>query len=101
MINKKIIFSFFSLFFSWYLSGATLITGDKDAPEGATFSFSIKNNLMSPFGMFYVAANETITAHQEFTISRLNRGTTAFEPLTPEKVTLNGKDDENNPLFGA
>src|SRR5579863_39305 len=101
MINQKIVISFFTLFFSLHLSSAVLMTGDADAPEGATFSFAIKNNLISPFSAFYVAANEAVTTNKEFAISRLNRGATAFEPIAPAIVTLNGKADQNNPLFGA
>src|SRR5438477_2731921 len=100
MFNKKIIFSFI-LFFPLHLCGTELIKGDIDAPQGATFSFSIKNNLMTTFNAFYVAANETITnAGKNFAIARLNSGEKAFEPLAPEKITLNGTPDQNNPLFG-
>ncbi len=100
MINKKFIIPVCTLFFSLKLFCAVLIKGDKDASESATFSFSIKNNVINPFGAWYVAANEDVVTGKEFTISRLNRGTTGFEAITPETVTLNGKVDQPNPLYG-
>src|SRR5579872_2704877 len=101
MINKHILFSFLILVSSLPLHGTVLLTGDKDAPEGATFSFSVKQNFINPFGAFYIAANQTIESEgKNYTISRLNRGATAFEPLTPEIVTLNGTAEKINPLFG-
>ncbi len=77
------------------------MTGDKDAQEETTFSFPIKNNIMTNLGTFYVGANATITSNgKEYAISRLNRNARAFEPLTPEIVTLNGTAERSNPLFG-
>ena len=84
---------------SLYITSAELIEGDKDASEGTTFSFSVNKNFFSGNGSFYEAANETLTANQEFTLSRLMRGTKAFVPLTPETVSLNGSET-SNPLFG-
>jgi hypothetical protein len=100
-MNKKISISFLTLFLSLYLNSATLIKGDKDAPEGQTFSFSVNKNIFSSSGTFYEGANETITANQEFAISRLALGARAFAPLAPETITLNGTADSPNPLFGA
>lgn len=82
------------------LNSAILIRGDKDAPEGQTFSFNVNKNIFSTSGNFYEASNEIITANQEFTLSRLVRNTAAFAPLMPQLVTLNGNPETPNPLFG-
>ncbi|HSC25109.1 MAG TPA: hypothetical protein VLB80_02730 [Candidatus Babeliales bacterium] len=99
-MNKKIII--FLVIFSLYSSfnGAILIKGDKDASEGHTFSFNVYQNIFSPAGNFYEGSNEVLTTNQEFSLSRLLRGTNAFMPLIPEIVTLNGSSDVANPLFG-
>jgi len=80
--------------------GAVLIQGDKNAPEGQTFSFPVKENILSKNGTFYEGANE-IVIDNEFSLSRLIPGTTAFAPLTPATVNINGTPDVENPLFGA
>ncbi|HLC06931.1 MAG TPA: hypothetical protein VJJ26_01965 [Candidatus Babeliales bacterium] len=100
-MNKKIGISFLTLSLSLCLTSAELIEGDKDAPEGQTFSFSVNRNIFSSTGNFYESANENLTANQEFTISRLIRGTKAFAPLTPETITLGGVQNAPNPLFGT
>jgi len=99
-MNKKIgtFFATFSL--SLCLIGADLIEGDKDAPEGQTFSFNVNKNIFSPNGSFYEGANE-IVPDNTFSLSRLIRGSKVFAPLTPATVTLNGKENAENPLFGA
>jgi hypothetical protein len=80
--------------------GAVLIQGDKNAPEGQTFSFPVKENILSKNGTFYEGANE-IVVDNEFSLSRLIPGTTAFAPLTPATVNIKGTPDLENPLFGA
>src|SRR5579863_3642606 len=104
MIHKKIVATFFSLSLSLSLTGAVLVTGDTNAPAGATFSFGIAQNQFSVLGNYYVGANELLTTSQEFAFSRLAHGLTAFEPLAPATVTItNNKEilpDQPNPLFG-
>jgi len=100
-MNKKIGISLLTLSLSLCLISAELIEGDKDAPAGQTFSFSVNKNAFSSSGNFYEGANETLTANQQFSLSRLLRGTKAFAPLTPETIILNGNAGVTNPLFGA
>lgn len=82
------------------LHSAVLIKGNEGAPEGQTFSFSVKKNILSSNGTFYEGANE-IVPDNTFSLSRLALGATAFAPLTPEIVTLNVQPDQEDPLFGA
>jgi hypothetical protein len=104
MIHKKIVATFFSFSLSLSLTGAVLVTGDTNAPAGATFSFGIAQNQFSVLGNYYVGANELLTTSQEFAFSRLAHGLTVFEPLAPATVTItNNKEilpDQPNPLFG-
>ena len=100
-MNKKISISFLAISLSLSLNSAILIKGDKDAPTGQTFSFNVNKNILSSMGNFYEGANESLSANQEFALSRLLRGAIAFMPLTPETVTLNGNNGASNPLFGA
>lgn len=99
-MNKKINFFLLLSFFPFYLFNSELIEGDKNAPEGQTFSFSVKENILSQNGTFYEGANEVVIDN-EFALSRLIRGTKAFAPLTPATVNFNTKPDSENPLFGA
>jgi hypothetical protein len=99
-MNKKIITSFFTLLLTLPLNSAILIRGDKDAPEGQTFSFTVNKNIFSPSGNFYESTNEILTENQEFTLSRLVRGAIAFMPLMPQTINLNGNPNVENPLFG-
>lgn len=99
-MNKKISIFLITVSLSFYLHGAILMRGDKDAPEGQTFSFAVNKNIFSVTGNFYESANEILTANQEFTLSRLVRGAIAFMPLMPELVIFNGSPDRENPLFG-
>jgi len=99
-MNKKIS-SLLLLSISFSLHSAILIQGDKDAPLGQTFSFNVNKNILSSIGNFYEGADENLLANQEFSLSRLMRGATAFMPLAPETVSLNNQNDSNNPLFGA
>lgn len=98
-MNKKFGILFL-ITISLHLNSAILIQGDKDAPEGQTFSFNVKKNSFSPSGNFYESTNEILTENQEFTLSRLIRGARAFMPLMPELITLNGQSGKENPLFG-
>src|SRR5579863_176866 len=98
-MNKTII-TLFLITISSPLHSATLIQGDPNAPTGQSFSFAVNKNIFSPSGNFYESANEIITENQQFTLSRLIRGATAFTPLMPPLVTLNGKPETENPLFG-
>src|SRR5579864_6332202 len=100
MIHKKIISTFFSLSLSLSLSGATLVKGDKDAPTGTTFSFGIQQNQFSVLGNYYIGADETVTTSPEYAFSRLAHGSNTFEPLAPEKVTINALADQPDPIFG-
>ena len=98
-MNKKIT-ALFLITISLHLNSAVLIQGDKNAPEGQTFSFTVNKNIFSNSGNFYESANEIITENQEFTLSRLVRGAIAFMPLMPQLITLNGRLNTENPLFG-
>ncbi len=99
-MNKKITALLVITSITLSLNSAILIRGDKDAPEGQTFSFNVNKNSFSTTGNFYESSNEVLTANQDFTLSRLVRGATAFMPLMPELVTLNGQQEKINPLFG-
>ena len=99
-MKKKLILYLFALSASLPLTCAVLIKGDKNAPEGQTFSFTVKENALGKNGTFYEGANE-IVVDNEFSLSRLIPGTQAFVPLTPATVNINGKPDLENPLFGA
>lgn len=98
-MNKKIIISLLVLSLSLQTTSTELIHGDKDAPEGQTFSFAVNKNVFSPSGNFYEGAHEQVT-NNDYAISRLIRGTSAFIPLTPETITFNTVPDTPNPLFG-
>ncbi|HEX4068580.1 MAG TPA: hypothetical protein VHX42_00630 [Candidatus Babeliales bacterium] len=98
-MNKKIIL-FLTILLSLPLNSAILIQGDKNAPEGQTFSFTVNKNILSSSGNFYESANEILTVDQQFTLSRLVRGAIAFTPLMPQLVNLNGQPETENPLFG-
>lgn len=99
-MQKKIIISLLTLSLSLSLTSAVLIEGDKNAPTGQTFSFTVNKNFMSTSGAFYEGANEVVVDN-EYSLSRLNRGAKAFQPLTPATVTLNGNPETENPLLGA
>ncbi len=94
--------SLFTLSLCLYLNGTILIKGDKDAPTGETFSFSVNKNIISQkTGNFYESALTNITSNQEFALSRLMRGAIAFMPLTPETANVDSVPHSANPLFGA
>ena len=99
-MNKKISISFLLLSLSLSLNSAILIEGDANAPEGKTFSFTVKENILSTNGTFYEGAHEVVVDNQ-FSLSRLLPGTKKFAPLTPATVSINGTPDLDNPLFGA
>lgn len=97
---SKISFFFIFSLFPVYIFNSELIQGDKNAPAGQTFSFAVKKNIMSQNGTFYEGANEVIIDN-EFSLSRLMRGTKAFAPLTPATIDFNTQPNTENPLFGA
>ena len=99
-MNKKVGISLLTLSLTLYLNSAILIQGDKDAPEGQTFSFSVNKNAFGTSGTFYEGANEVVP-NNIFSLSRLVRGTKAFQPLTPEKAVVNDRGEIDNPLLGA
>jgi len=99
-MNKKIGISFLTLSLSLYLTSADLIEGDKDAPEGQTFSFNVNKNIFGSNGSFYEGTNAHLTANQDFALSYLPRASKAFIPLAPETVTLGGAVNAPNPLYG-
>lgn len=102
MSNKKQTISIFVLFFPLYLVGSILITGNSDAPEGQTFSFSIGHTLISPANNVYTSvlfSQGGAGIVNNFSIARLDKRATAFLPLTPERVQVNGIPDQPNPLF--
>jgi len=100
---KKIVLSAVIIFFPFQLPSRQLIKGDKNATEGTTFSFSVKNTTPGAFNALYVSSSETIDSDdaKQFALARLSSGSSAFEPLAPEKITLNGEVEQNNPLWGA
>jgi len=81
------------------LHSAILIQGDINSPT-KSFSFTVNKNIFSPSGNFYESANEIIVENQQFTLSRLIRGATAFMPLMPPLITLINQPETENPLFG-
>jgi hypothetical protein len=99
-MNKKIGICFLTLSLNLYIAGTELIEGDAKAPAGQTFSFNVNKNVFSSTGNFYEGANEVVIDNQ-FSLSRLVRGTKAFVPLTPETITLQSNPNTPNPLFGA
>ncbi len=100
-MNKKIITSLLTLLLTLHLNSAILIKGDKNAPEGQTFSFTVNKNIFSSSGSFYESSNQILTQDEApFTLSRLVRGAIAFMPLMPQTITLNGHPEIENPLFG-
>ncbi len=101
-MNKKITISLIAILLSLHLNSAVLIRGDKDAPEGQTFSFNVNKNIFSSSGNFYEGSNQILTDEnaQPFALSRLLRGAIGFMPITPATVTLNGQADIANPLLG-
>jgi len=84
------------------LFGAELITGDENAAEGQTFSFTT-----GPYGTsgvgdhFYVAAALDAGDAKEFALSRVERCEKAFKPLAPKYVQVNGVDGQENPLYNS
>jgi hypothetical protein len=99
-MNKKIGISLLALSLTLSINSAILIQGDKDAPEGQTFSFSVNKNAFGTTGSFYEGANEMVPDNI-FSLSRLIRGARAFQPITPEKAIINEIGEANNPLNGA
>ncbi len=79
---------------------ADLIQGDQEAQENQSFSFPVRAHSSSSSGIdFYTGALNA--GGKNFAIARLLRGSTDFIPLTPQRVSLNDKDDQDNPLFNA
>src|SRR5579862_6761120 len=97
MFIKKILLSVVIIFFPFLLQIRQLIKGDKNAAQGTTFSFSVKNTTPGSFNALYVATNETIVSDdaKQFALARLSSGSPAFEPLAPEKITLNGEVEQD------
>lgn len=56
--------------------------------------------LYKPFGRFYVAASQAVPKN-DFAIAYADRTDREFRALAPEKVVLNNKAEQSNPLFGA
>lgn len=66
-----------------------------------SFDFPIdKHSFYIPLGRFFVGAAME-KSDNDFAIAAATRIDKIFKPLTPKKVTLNNKADENNPLNGA
>lgn len=57
------------------------------------------HSFYAPIGKFFVAANQAV-AGNNYSIAVATRSNTRFMPLSPEKVILNNKWDQDNPLFG-
>lgn len=101
MINQKIVITLFTCIFFLPITSTELIKGDPDAPTGTSFSFAIKQSLMSGLGNFYVGSNELLAANQIYSLSRFSRNSQSFEPIAPETVVYNGQVDQPNPIYGA
>jgi hypothetical protein len=99
-MNKKITLLLLLFSCSLHLHGSVLIQGDPSALPGETFSFFVGNTIFSSNGNFYEGSNQTLVANQQFALSRLARGTTAFVPLASEFVMLDSVTNAPNPLFG-
>jgi hypothetical protein len=100
MIRYSIYSTIGCFFFAATLHAVELITGDNNAAPNTTFSFPISTFSVSPLGNIYIGAQEAPIDNKNFALSRLPLNTLTFEPIAPELVTLNGKIEQNNPLFG-
>ena len=97
---KVFLFIFLFIFLSASMFGAVLITGDENAAEGQTFSFNTGPHVISSSGESFYITSTSATAN-EYTISRVKRDNTQFEPLTPELVEIGGQEGQSNPLYNA
>lgn len=96
----SLIFSIFFLFFS-QLYCARLILSDENNKE-TSFPFNIKKHAFYiPTARFFVGSENPISNFAEFAIASATRFRNNFIPLAPQKVILNNKPDELNPLYGS
>jgi len=80
--------------------GYQLMTGDENAAQGQTFSFSLGNYAINTSGeYFFVTAQES--GAKEFTISRVGRGRDQFFSLVPKFLEVNGEAGKENPLYNV
>lgn len=84
---------------------ATVISGNA-LLQGATFNFAIKKYAKGlANNTFFVAADQNAGGFgkvRDFAITRLQNDAVTFEPLAPEKVTININNlDQPNPIFDA
>ncbi|MFC1842875.1 hypothetical protein ACFLYU_04420 [Candidatus Dependentiae bacterium] len=97
-VFKKLALLLSFVCFSSPIFGAELITGDENAAEGQTFSFPIGEYAINTSGDYFYATAFSAGA-KEFSISRVKRGETAFRPLAPEFISINGQSGQEDPLF--
>ena len=89
------------------LYAAKFVLGDRtDTTNSDSFSFDLLTKAVfdASSERFYVANNDTaaLTGDQrKYALAGAASSTTQFIAGAPEKVTLNGTANQNNPLFGA
>lgn len=115
MLNKflnNLFLIFISIFlsFSTKMFGLTFIKGNA---KNSTFDFNIGATAYNPkWSLYFTSCNKDIEKNSYALAYAGIPGTRVpgskdinfgdkFFPLAPEKVTLNGEQDQDNPLFGA
>lgn len=77
--------------------GAITLTGN--STDNNDFTFLIHKGQMSE-NLFFVAANEAVSGNK-YAAAVAGGGNKKFIPLAPEKIKLNNKESQANPLYGA
>lgn len=96
--SMKLPFYVIILTASFTLSAADLIKGDSDN-ETQSFIHPIKACCIGAASRFYIGASEPES--KEFAIAGMIRESDKFFPLTPEKVNVNEKEEQQNPLYNS
>ena len=100
-IKKMILLCILFLYLPTY--AAEVLVGDTNAQQGQSFSFALQEHVQNGAASnFYVAAKPGaggVNNINNFSIARVNRNKRQFEGFTPEKVKIDGAQNQDNPLF--
>lgn len=102
-ISKKILI-ISSCIFSFSCHARITVTGDANAATGKSFSFYV-SQCVGADNTFYVGRssvtdNASADSIRQYSLAGFRAGATAFSPLAPAKVILNGAENQSNPLIG-
>lgn len=84
-----------------FLAAADIMKGNEGAPSGTTFSFPTGAHAANSAGTEFFVGATTAGQAGTYALAKLVDGSDFFVALAPETVSINGKQEQHNPLFNA